>query len=130
MTTLFAFTFFVWVELIGFDNAKPDYGVGEYLDRMAVKPQTISLLLDNDGLFLSHKEGLPADFAFPPNVAAYGGRPFNRERRRQDWTAFQLKGLVAELKRHNVEVLASFFAREQYPVPPERAKVDTRKSGT
>ena len=70
-----AYTFFVWVELIGFDNAKPDYGVGDYLDRMAVKPQAISLLLDNDGLFLSHKEGLPADFAFPPNVAAYGGRP-------------------------------------------------------
>ena len=80
MTSFFAFTLFVWVELIGFDNAKPDFGVGDYLDRMAVKPQAISLLLDNDGLFLSHKEGLPADFAFPPNVAAYGGRPFNRER--------------------------------------------------
>ena len=100
MTSLLAYTFFVWVELIGFDNAKPDFGVGEYLDRMAVKPQAVSLLLDNDGLFLSHKEGLPADFAFPPDVASYGGRPFNRERRRQTWTAFQLKGLVAELKRH------------------------------
>ena len=123
MTALFPYTFFVWVELIGFDNAKPDFGVNDYLDRMAVKPQAISLLLDNDGLFLSHEEGLPADFAFPPNVAAYGGRPFNRERRRQTWTAFQLKGLVAELKRHNVDVFASFFAREQYPVPPARAKV-------
>ena len=123
MTSLFAFTFFVWVELIGFDNAKPDFGVGEYLDRMAVKPQAVSLLLDNDGLFLSHKEGLPVDFAFPVDVASYGGRPFNRERHRQTWTAFQLKGLVAELKRHDVEVFASFFAREQYPVSPERAKV-------
>ena len=27
MTALFAYTFFVWVELIGFDNAKPDFGV-------------------------------------------------------------------------------------------------------
>ena len=35
MTSLLAYTFFVWVELIGFDNAKPDFGVGEYLDRMA-----------------------------------------------------------------------------------------------
>ena len=64
MTSLLAYTFFVWVELIGFDNAKPDFGVGEYLDRMAVKPQAISLLLDNDGLFLSHEDGLPADFAW------------------------------------------------------------------
>ena len=53
MTALFAYTFFVWVELIGFDNAKPDFGVDEYLDRMAMKPQAVSLLLDNDGLFLS-----------------------------------------------------------------------------
>ena len=127
MTALFAYTFFVWVELIGFDNTKPDFGVDEYLDRMAMKPQAVSLLLDNDGLFLSHAKGLPADFAFPPNVAAYGGRPFNRERRRQTWTAFQLKGLVAELKRHNVEVFASFFAREQYPVSAERAKVVSGK---
>ena len=127
MTALLAYAFFVWVELIGFDNAKPDFGVGDYLNRMAVKPQMVSLLLDNDGLFLSHAKGLPADFAFPPNVAAYGGRPFNRERRRQTWTAFQLKGLVAELKRHNVEVFASFFAREQYPVSAERAKVVSGK---
>jgi len=35
--------------------------------------------------------------------------------------------LVAELKRHNVEVLASFFAREQYPVSAERAKVVSGK---
>ena len=125
MTALFAYVFFVWMELIGFDNTKPDFGVGEYLDRISgggvPRPTMVSLLLDNDGLFLSHKEGLPADFAFPPDVAAYRARPFNRERRRQEWTAFQLKGLVAELRRHNVEVLASFFAREQYPVSPDRA---------
>ena len=130
MTAFFAYAFFVWMELIGFDNTKVDFGVSAYLDRMAVKPQVISLLLDNDGLFLSHKKGIPVDFAFPPNVASYRARPFNRERSRQTWTAFQLKGLVAELKKHDVEVLASFFAREQYPVSPERANVVAGKLAT
>ena len=123
MTAFFAYAFFVWMELIGFDNTKPDFGVAEYLDRMSVKPQVISLLLDNDGLFLSHEKGLTVNFTLPPDVASYRARPFNRERRRQEWTAFQLKNLVAELKKHGVEVLASFFAREQYPVVPERAEV-------
>ena len=130
MTAFFAYAFFVWMELIGFDNTQADFGVSAYLDRMAVKPQVISLLLDNDGLFLSHEKGLPADFAFPPNVASYRARPFNRERRRQTWTAFQLKGLVAELKKHGVDVFASFFAREQYPVSPERANVVAEKLAT
>ena len=105
MTAFFAYAFFVWMELIGFDNTQADFGVSAYLDRMAVNPQVISLLLDNDGLFLSHEKGLPADFAFPPNVASYRARPFNRERRRQTWTAFQLKGLVAELKKHGVNAV-------------------------
>ena len=130
MTAFFAYVFFVWMELIGFDNTKPDFGVAEYLDRMTVKPQMISLLLDNDGLFLSHEKGLPSDFVFPPDVSSYRARPFNRERRRQEWTAFQLKRLVAELKSHDVTVFASFFAREQYPVVPERAEVVAGKLAT
>ena len=130
MTTLIASLFFVWVELIGFDNTKPDFGVGEYLDRMPAKPQMVSLLLHNEGLFLSHEAGLPADFTFPSSVAAYRARPFNRQRRRQEWTAFQLKGLVAELKRRDVEVFASFFAGEQYPVEQPRAEEVAGKLAT
>ncbi|MBR3923975.1 MAG: hypothetical protein IKJ45_12730, partial [Kiritimatiellae bacterium] len=123
MTTLFAYMFFVWVELIGFDNSKADFGVEEYLERMEVKPQTVSLLLNSDRLFLSHMKGLPKDFAFLPESWSYRGRPFNMERKRQNWTAFQLKGLVAELQRNGVQVFASFFASEQYPVSQERATV-------
>ena len=121
MATLFAYMFFVWVELIGFDNTKADFGVGDYLGRMEKRPDVVSLLLHNDGLFLTHTEGLPADFMFLPSSCSYRGRPFNSERMRQDWTAFQLKGLVAELRRNGVQVFASFFASEQYPVSRERS---------
>ena len=130
MVSFFAYILFVWVELIGFDNTKADFGVGEYLGRMEMKPKVVSLLLHNDGLFLSHVKGLPTDFMFMPDSCSYRGRPFNSERRRQDWTAFQLKGLVSELQRNGVQVFASFFASEQYPVPQKRATVVADKLAT
>ena len=46
---------FTWVELIGFDNTKADYGVGDYLSRMDLKPEVVSLLLNDDILYLRHK---------------------------------------------------------------------------
>ena len=112
---------FLWVELIGFDNAKPDYGVAEYLARQDLRPTMVSLLIDDDALMLTHRAGLPTEVALPPRCCSYGGRPFNPERRRQDWTSSQLRGLVAELKRNGLDVFASFFARhDKYPVSDAR----------
>jgi hypothetical protein len=121
---------FVWVELIGFDNTKSDFGVEDYLGRMHKKPDVVSLLLHNDGLFLTHTKGLSKDFVFLPSSCSYRGRPFNGERMRQNWTAFQLKGLISELQRRGVEVFASFFASEQYPVEQSRAEVVADKLAT
>jgi len=115
---------FLWVELIGFDNSKPDYGVGEYLGRMKMKPEVISLLLNDDNLALKHHAGSTNDFPLPLLCCSYNARPFNPERRRQNWTANQLKGLVAELKRHGVSPFASFFSRHgKYPA--EQAVAET-----
>ena len=47
---------FLWTELIAFDNAKADYGVGEYLSRMSVKPEGISFLVFDPELFHSHTD--------------------------------------------------------------------------
>jgi len=114
---------FLWLELIGFDNTQPDFGVAEYLGRMDIKPDVISILLDDDQLMLTHRPGQTEDFALRPRNCAYRARPFNPERRRQEWTSRQLKGLVAELKRHDIQVFASFFARhDAYPVGPARAE--------
>ena len=99
---------FVWVELIGFDNVRADYGVGDYLARMERKPETVSLMLDSDRLFLTYG-GFSPDARLLPENCAYGARPYNAERRRQDWTQGQLKGLVDELRRQGVKVFASFF---------------------
>ena len=116
-------TLFLWLELIGFDNTQKDFGVDGFLTRMDRTPDAISLLLDDDNLLLTHKRGSQEDFALLPQNCSYAARPFNPERRRQEWTSGQLKGLVAELKNRGVAVYASFFARhDSYPVSPERAE--------
>lgn len=119
---------FLWLELIGFDNTQPDFGVGEYLSRHDMRPEAISLLMDDDALMLTHKSGLPDEIELPPHCCSYGARPFNSERRRQKWTSTQLRGLVAELKKNDIDVFASFFARhDKYPVSEERiAEVASR----
>lgn len=108
----------IWIELIGFDNTLPDYGVREYLSRMPVKPEFVSLLLFDAELVHTHA-GLERDFQLGDLQCSYFGRPFNEERRRQEWTAFQLRGLVAELKKHGLEVFPSFF---DFVITLDRAK--------
>ena len=100
---------FLWAELIAFDNTKPDFGVEEYLSRSAFKPDGISLLLVEAEVFEKHVAGLPSDVVFPERACSYWGRPYNCERKRQKWTAHQLRGLVGELNKHGLETYASFF---------------------
>ena len=112
---------YLWVELIGFDNTKTDMGVGDYLNRMTRKPDCVSLLLNNESLFRSYTS-LEKDFPLHFSNCAYRGRPHNPERKRQDWTAYQLRQLVRELQARKVKVLASFFCWDRFPA--EDAYID------
>ena len=64
---------FLWTELIAFDNAKADYGVGEYLSRMSVKPEGISFLIFDPELFHSHTD-LSRDFEIGDLHCSYGAK--------------------------------------------------------
>ena len=112
---------YLWVELIGFDNTKADMGVGDYLGRMAHKPDCVSLLLNNESLFRSYTS-LEKDFPLHASNCAYRARPHNPERKRQAWTAYQLRQLVSELRARKVKVLASFFCWDRFPA--EDAYID------
>ena len=98
----------VWMELIGFDNARSDYGVAEFLSRSDVRPSAVSILLTDPELVHSHRN-LSADFPIGDFHCSYCARPRNEERARQKWTAWQLCGLVAELRRRGVAAYPSFF---------------------
>ncbi len=99
---------FLWMELIGFDNRQADYGVGEFLWRMPVRPEVISILIWNTDLIHSH-HGLAEDGPIGLKHCAYHARPRNEEHDIQNWTRFQLRGLVQELHHHGVKVFVSFF---------------------
>ena len=91
-----------WIELIGFDNELPDFGVDSFLSRN-VTTTGVSLLF-------SHIDFLFEDGEFLPITAcSYGGHEYNSERRRQAWTVTQLRGLVATLKERGVRVFFSIF---------------------
>ena len=103
-----SFRKFLWMELIGFDNRQADYGVGEFLSRMPVRPEVISILIWNTDLIHSH-HGLAEDGPIGLKHCAYHARPRNEEHDIQNWTRFQLRGLVKELQHHGVQVYVSFF---------------------
>ena len=99
---------YLWMELIGFDNRQEDYGVAEFLSRMPVRPEVISILIWNTDLIHSH-HGLAEDGPIGLKHCAYHARPRNEEHDIQNWTRFQLRGLIQELHHHGVKVFVSFF---------------------
>ncbi len=98
----------IWIELIGFDNTLPDYGVQNYLDRCRFVPDGASLLLTWTEFVLGYK-GMDHEYELHPQEQSYGGHPYSPERKRQNWTNYQLKGLIETLHQHHVKVYLSYF---------------------
>lgn len=98
-----------WTELIGFDNASPDFGVGEFFDRAGFAPDALCLLVNTPDFVLQHG-GMDREIVLPPDICARAGHDKNEDRSRQDWTNWQVRGLVEALKRRGVSPYLSFFA--------------------
>ncbi len=96
----------LWIELIGFDNTLPDFGVQAYLDNAGIVPDAASLFVFNPEFVHSHN-GMAEDRVLPFDCSTYGGHPHGYDRDRQDWTKLQVKALVDELHRHGIEVFFS-----------------------
>ncbi len=98
----------IWIELIGFDKDAADFGVNEYFKTTGFVPDSVSLHLTSINFVNTHK-GMDKEYVLPPYVCSYAGHPQNDLRWRQDWTNFDLRSLINELKSHGVKVFASFF---------------------
>ncbi len=101
----------VWMELIGFDNTQEDYGVKQFVDTMGVKPDAISFHLTSIDLINTHR-GMEKETLLPVYACSYSGHTNNDDRARQDWTNWQLKGLVDSLHKNGIQAFASFFDLE------------------
>ena len=96
----------LWIELIGFDNEHPRFGVPEFLDRIGFTPDGVALLLFNPEFVHGHDD-IDHNLALAPDICSYGGYAFTAERQRQQWTPHQLRGLVRELQSAGTRVLPS-----------------------
>ena len=104
---------FIWTELLAFDNTQKDYGVGEYIDRIGYTPFGISLLLSHPDFVFLHK-GMEKDYDLFRDICSRQGHPGNEERKRQQWTAYELKALTEELQKRGVKVFCSVFATHTF----------------
>ncbi|MHB1458768.1 MAG: hypothetical protein ACYC0V_17805, partial [Armatimonadota bacterium] len=98
----------IWIELIGFDNAQSDFGVSEYLNNIGFIPNAVSLFITSPDFVHMHS-GIEVEVIFPPDYCSYNGHSYNADRERQVWTNHQLKALVAQLHKHGIEVYFSVF---------------------
>ena len=108
-----SFEKWIWIELIGFDNSLPDYGVKAYLDNCGFVPTGASLLLTWIEFPMQHT-GLDRERPLSPCECSYGAHPANAQRRRQNWTNFQLAGLIKALQSYGIRVYLSFFNITDY----------------
>lgn len=98
----------IWIELIGFDNTRDDFAVGQFLETTGFVPGVASLLVSNPDFIHTHR-GLAPERVFPPDFCSYSANPRNEERERQAWTPLQLHGLVQALQNHGIKVYFSVF---------------------
>ena len=98
----------IWIELIGFEKNSPDHGVQAYLDTLGFIPDSISLLLTSVDFINTHR-GMGEPYVLPPYACSYGGHAENDQRKRQDWTNQDLRGLIQSIQAHKISVFLSFF---------------------
>ena len=98
----------IWIELIGFDNTKSDFGIDGYISRAGFVPDGFSLLLSWTGFALDHDGGC-GDKYLSPAECSYSGHEYSPERRRQQWTGKQLREFIAALRGRGIKVYLSYF---------------------
>ncbi|MFC5404252.1 hypothetical protein [Cohnella soli] len=108
----------IWIELIGFDNRESDFGVAAYLDTVGFIPESVSFLFYTPDFVHAH-QGMEKEWQLPMEVCSYGARPHGKLHDRQQWTNWQLRGLVVELQKHGIDIYCSFFDIYQFHVGNE-----------
>ena len=100
--------FWVWTELLAFDRDLPEHGAAAYLKTMGTTPTGILLLLSAIDFVLLHR-GMKEEYELFPDVCSRSGHACNEERARQKWSNYDLRELIAALRRRGIKVFFSFF---------------------
>lgn len=106
----------VWMQLLGFEKDDPDRGVARLLNTMDYVPDSICALLFHPDFVHLHG-GMEKEVQLFPDNCAYRGIVQNKERRRQKWTNYDLRTLIAELKKKDIDFyigIMGAYARNQF----------------
>ncbi len=102
-----------WIELIGFDNTAPDYGVEEFYAKLNGMPEGFSILFSHID-FINDFDKEKGEYELLSCDCSYAGHIHGGDRDRQAWTSLQLKGLIKELHKKNAKVIFSLFNFFEY----------------
>ncbi len=102
------FEYHLWTELLAFEKNDPDRGAARYLDAIPMKPDSIFLFICSADFPFSHK-GMETEYELSPAVCSRNAHPRNEQRERQKWTNWDLRELIANLKKRDVPTYLSMF---------------------
>lgn len=98
----------IWMQLLGFDKNDADCGAKRYIDHIGFTPDSVCALLFHPD-FVNLHQGMDKEYQLFDDNCAYHGIPRNKERERQPWTNYDLRKLIAELKKHGVDFYAGIM---------------------
>lgn len=100
--------FWIWTELLAFDNTQADLGVGEYLGKVGRCPDGICVMIGHPDFVFRH-DGMGREYKLLRAFCSRHGHDRNTFRFRQEWTNYQLRDLVNRLKNAGIKVFLSIF---------------------
>ena len=98
----------VWLQMFAFDKNDADRGASRFLNNMGFIPDSVHALFFHPDFFHLHR-GMDEEYKLFKDNCSYRAVPRNTERERQDWTNYELRELVANLKKSGVDFYASIF---------------------
>ena len=102
---------FAWMPLTGFDKDLPDKGVSIFLERANEKIDGVCLFAFHPDIINQH-QGMEKEIILPPDNCSYFANPYNEERRRQEWTNYDLKELCHQLAKRGVDCFLSIMGSQ------------------
>ena len=98
----------IWMQMLGFNRDDEDRGAARFLERTGFTPDSVCALLFHCDFINLHR-GMDEEYTLFQDNCAYHGIPRNKERERQPWSNYDLRKLVAELKKRGVDFYAGIM---------------------
>ena len=98
----------IWMQLLGFEKNDPDRGASRFLEQTGFTPDSVCALLFHPD-FINLYRGMDEEYGLFPDNCSYRAVIRNTERYRQDWTNYELRTLVANLKARGVDFYAGIM---------------------